>query len=133
MLNNSINSNKANIFKQYKLIDNHFNLKRKEHKMFKIFLAQKIITQIVFHKRKLDDILKIINKSKNAKSLHFYENTIHYYAQIYSICKFNKNKTYLLIKENPDINYCINTFLLHLYKEKQTLDLLINYLFILFK
>lgn len=123
---------KPNIFKNYKMLNNKFKFRQKENKVLKILLAKHILIKIAKLKKETDDLLKIINLSKNAKCVKFYQNTTHYYSQIYSFCNFNKNKTKLLNHSKPEIDYMIKRLFNQLYAYKKQFSILINYLIVMF-
>lgn len=129
----SLKNNHALVFTEYKILYNKLNIKQKENKIFKLLFAEKIILKIIKIKEELDDILKIFIKSKNAKYIKYYKNTTLYYAQILAIFNLNKNKTLIFNQENNiDINYCVKRLYTTLYKYESELNLLINYLLVIF-
>ena len=133
LLTISLKNHKPTIFYNYRNLYTKLNLKQKENKIFKIVLANNILHKVVDMHDYLNNILKIFNKSKNAKCIHYYNDNMCFYAQILSFCKFNNNIKSIYRYSEYDIFYMIKRFYKHLYNLEFELNFLISYLLVLFK
>ena len=97
--NDAIKNNKCDVFNQYKSLLDVYHLKQKENNMFKLLLSQKLIIELASIEDEINEISKVIIKSKNAKYIHLYRKNILKSAQIYGIYKYNHNSTTLLYKK----------------------------------
>lgn len=122
-----------NLFSKFKLICNNYKILKKETKISLALFAKYLILKIINKKKYLDDLLKIINKSKNAKYTSFYRNTIYFYAQMYSFCNFNNSSSKLITLSTNEINYMIFRFFSHLYKQHKQMKILLTYLYVITK
>ena len=131
-ISNFINGRCPNIFISFKQAKLNYGLKQKELKIFKMVLARDLFSYIGQNKKILDNLMKIIKKSKNAKCLRFYDNNIYFYSNVYGICNFNKNSNAIVIKNNIDLDYMIARFYKELYRFKFNIDVAVNYLLVMF-
>ena len=127
-----IKTNKTYVFKNYKTLNKILKLKQKEHKVFKIVLARTLLEKVIKIKHNLDIIDKIIIKSKNAKSIRFYRNSTYFNAQIYSILHYNNNSSKVLYKLKTPTDDHIKTFFTYLFQQTHLVNIIINYLVIIF-
>lgn len=132
VLDINFKDNKTQIFNTYKLLNKKLNVKQKEHRVFKILLARRLIDKIIFIKNDLDNIFYILNKSKNTSKLKKYENTIYYYAQVYSVCKYNNLKNFLINFAQSEINYMVRKLITYLYDKQKKLNYILTYLKVIF-
>lgn len=113
------------IFKQYKTCYSKFELRRKENKIFKILLAQKLIIELINIENELKRISKIINRKH-----HFifnYRKSIFNDALFYSLLKFHNNANYFKYKYQIT-NKHINRFLSELFDADYKIKVIIFYL-----
>ena len=119
------------IYKTYKHFLHNNIIQKKEIKVLKFIFIRDILKNIINLKQEFDDLLKIINKSKNANCIHNYKNNIYYYCQIYSFCKFGNNLKLIQMFKHWEINYMISRFISYLYKQKHLLKIYLTYLHVL--
>ncbi len=125
------NSFSNNLFFNYKSYINNFNLKQKEIKIFKLLIGRELILYLSENLKELNQISKIIQKSKNAKTFKNYKNLLYFYAEFYGICKFNQNSNKLnhnISIRNHEFKNFFSELFYYDFKIRQT----ISYLEIMF-
>ena len=127
-----VSSKSPVVFLRFKQLQCEYNFKQKELKIFKLILAKDLMCFIYQNEMILNDMMKIIKKSKNANCLRFYKNNLHFYSNIYGICKYNQNANTLILKNNIDKNYMVSRFFRELYRIKNNIDIAVNYLLVMF-
>lgn len=119
------------IYKTYKHFLHNNIFQKKELKILKFIFIRDILKSIINLKQEFDDLLKIINKSKNANYIHYYKNNIAFYCQIYSFCRFNNNLRLIQKFKQWEINYMVSRFISYLYKQKRLSKIYLTYLHML--
>lgn len=127
-----IKTGECKIFLKFKQYGLQFNLRQKEIKIFKILLAKHIIEEIIKIEKELREVSKTIQKSKNAKHLHFYRKKLLNSANIYGVLKFNNNSYKLLSKTTFNKNKLLKNFFSELFEAEHRLKVSITYLKVLF-
>lgn len=125
------NSYSNNLFFNYKQYFEKFNLKQKEIKIFKLLVGRELILYLSENLKELNDISKIIQKSKNAKSFKKYKNLLHNYAEYYGISKFN-NKSNMLKNDISIIDNGFKNFFSELFYYDFKIRQIVSYLEIMF-
>ena len=110
-----------------------FNVKEKENKVSKLLIVKYLLENLIILKEKMDKLLKIIIKSKNAKSYSFCKNNIYSNAKLYGIAKYHKNSTKIFYQQNINKNSCLKDFFSYLDFQEVKVKIIVHYLIILFK
>lgn len=120
------------LFDKYKKICNIYPLKIKENKIFKILLGEQLIYRLYEIEMEIIEISKIIEKSKKIKRINGYKKKIFYYAELYSIKKYNPNATKILAKTKIDFNKIAGCLFEELCEAQKKEKIIISYLTIMF-
>lgn len=133
LINESLLKSKACIFTIYKKYYQQLKIKKKENNVFKLLLIKNLIIKIAGVKAEIDNIVKLIKKSKTANYIHFNKNIINNSTKVVSICCYNKNSSTLLYPHQNKIKDHILTFKTHLNKLMMQVKLLQAYIYVLTK
>lgn len=125
------NSFNNNLLAEYKKYNKIFNIKQKENKVAKLLIGRELINYLIENLNEIDNISKIINKSKTAKHFKNHDNLLLNLAEYYGILKFNNNANKLIVSNNLNkfnLNQFYNELFFYEYKIKQ----IVNYLSAMF-
>ena len=125
------NSYSNNLFFNYKQYLEKFSLKQKEIKIFKLLIGRELILYLSENLKELNEISKIIQKSKNAKTFKRYKNLLHNYAEYYGISKFN-NKSNMLKNNISIVDNEFKNFFSELFYYDFKIRQIVSYLEIMF-
>ncbi len=119
---------KYKIYFNYKLANNMFSLKIKEHKVFKYLLGKFLIYELYTIYDEIYHISNIIQKYKKRKINIIYKKNIYNIAKFYSIFKYNNNSTKLTFNQKINRADIVKILFEELFFAEQKIRTIIAYL-----
>ena len=129
---NLLSSGKCRVFKNFNMLALRFKLKKREQAIFKVLLLKFLLSSLFETERELEEIDRVIKKSKNAKSVKKYRKMLLFNAEIYGIFKFNTNSGKLLFKQEEQAHASSRLLVLELLHSFTKIKLLIAYAKVIF-
>jgi hypothetical protein len=123
---------RCKLFLEFKKYQNMYNLRQKEIKVFRFLLGRFLIENLFDIETEIQEISKVIHKSKTINKYKKYKKQIYQIAEIYSIKKYNPNSTKILKDKNFDYGQVMQKLFSELSLALEGQKVIISYLLVMF-